>query len=179
MGDSQISGTWTHLVRQLHINCLELKVVLALRHWVSVLWGHQVLIATDNTTVVSYINKQGGTHSLVMSSSGSLYVAAGSGHSSQSQAHPRLFERDNGPPIQTQSADSDRVESKFRDCQSDFLILGNSTIPAYFSSCLRFWSLKHWMLCLRSGRGDQCTCFHRFLCSTRSFRSYVPPRQQK
>ena len=44
MGDSQISGTWTHLDRQLNINCLELKaVVLALRHWVSVLWGHQVL----------------------------------------------------------------------------------------------------------------------------------------
>ena len=31
---------------------------------------------------------------LVSSSSGSLYVATSSGHSSQSQAHPRLFERD-------------------------------------------------------------------------------------
>ena len=28
------------------------------------------------------------------------------------------------------------------------------------------------MLCLRTGRGDQCTCFCRFLCSTRSFRSH-------
>ena len=67
MEDSQISGTWTRLDRQLHINCLELKVVvLALRHWVSVLRGHQVLIHMDNTTVVSYINKQGGTHSLAL-----------------------------------------------------------------------------------------------------------------
>ena len=33
-------------------------------HWVIVLHGHQVMIATDNTTVVSYFNKQGGTHSL-------------------------------------------------------------------------------------------------------------------
>ena len=64
MGDSQISGTWTHTDRKLHINCLELKaVVSALQHWAPVLQGHQVMIATDNSTVVSYINKQGGTHS--------------------------------------------------------------------------------------------------------------------
>ena len=41
-------------------------VIAALRHWVSVLQGHKVLITTDNTTVVSYINKQGGTHSLAL-----------------------------------------------------------------------------------------------------------------
>ena len=52
-----------------HINVLELKaVILTLQHWVSVLQGHDVMIATDNTTVVAYINKQrgnkqGGTHS--------------------------------------------------------------------------------------------------------------------
>ena len=45
---------------------------------------------------------------LVTSSSGSFCVPAGSGHSSQSQTHTRLFERDSGPPIQTQSADFDR-----------------------------------------------------------------------
>ena len=64
MGDSQISGTWTRTDRKLHINCLELKaVVSALKHWAPVLQGHQVMIATDNSTVVSYINKQGGTRS--------------------------------------------------------------------------------------------------------------------
>ena len=64
MGDSQILGIWTHTDRKLHINCLELKaVVCALQHWAPVLQGHQVMIATDNSTVVSYINKQGGTHS--------------------------------------------------------------------------------------------------------------------
>ena len=64
MGDSQVSGSWTCLDRQLHINGLELKAVpFTLRHWVSVLRGHQVLIASDNTTEVFYINKQGGTHS--------------------------------------------------------------------------------------------------------------------
>ena len=65
MGDSQISDTWTRSDRQLI--CLELKaVVSALRHWVSVFLGHQGLTARDNTTVVSYINKQGGTHSLTL-----------------------------------------------------------------------------------------------------------------
>ena len=63
MGDSQISGTWTSLDRELHINCLELKAVgAALHQWASVLQGHQVTIAMDNLTV-SYINKQGGTRS--------------------------------------------------------------------------------------------------------------------
>ena len=65
MGDSQISGTWTRLDRKLHINCLELKaVVAALHHWAAVLQGHQVMVATDSSsTVVSYINKQGGARS--------------------------------------------------------------------------------------------------------------------
>ena len=64
MGDSQISGTWTCTDRKLHINCLELKAVAsALKHWAPVLQGHQVMIATDNSIVISYINKQGGTRS--------------------------------------------------------------------------------------------------------------------
>ena len=64
MGDSKISGIWTCIDRKLHINCLELKAVTcALQHWAPLLQGHQVMIATDNSTVVSYINKQGGTRS--------------------------------------------------------------------------------------------------------------------
>ena len=67
MGDSQISGTWTPLDRELHIICLELKAVgAALHHCSSVLQGHQVMIATDNSTAVSYINKQGGTRSYTL-----------------------------------------------------------------------------------------------------------------
>ena len=63
MGDSQIWATWTRTDCKLHINCLEIKAVIrALQHWAPVLQGHQVMIATDNSTVVSYINKQGGTH---------------------------------------------------------------------------------------------------------------------
>ena len=57
MGDSKVSGFWTRIDRKLHINCR------ALQHWAPLLQGHQVMIATDNSTVVSYINKQGGTRS--------------------------------------------------------------------------------------------------------------------
>ena len=61
---NKISGIWTRIDRKLHINCLELKAVTcALQHWAPLLQGHQVMIATDNSTVVSYINKQGGTRS--------------------------------------------------------------------------------------------------------------------
>ena len=71
MGDSQIAGVWTRLERKLHIYVLGLKaLILALHHWAAALQGHHVLIATDNTTVIAYINKQGGTHS-------HLLVAAG------------------------------------------------------------------------------------------------------
>ena len=38
-------------------------VIFALQHWAPLLQGLQVMIATDNSTVVSYINKQGGTRS--------------------------------------------------------------------------------------------------------------------
>ena len=64
---SKISGTWTLSDPKLHINCLEFKAVtFALQHWAPLLQGHQVMIATENATVVSYINKQGGTRSLTL-----------------------------------------------------------------------------------------------------------------
>ena len=51
----------------LHINVLELKAVfLALRHFKDQCQDQTVLVATDNSTVVAYINKQGGTHSAEM-----------------------------------------------------------------------------------------------------------------
>jgi ribonuclease HI len=64
MNDMELSGTWTQQEASLHINCLELKAVInALKAWIPHVKGLQVMVATDNTSVVSYINKQGGTHS--------------------------------------------------------------------------------------------------------------------
>jgi ribonuclease HI len=57
-------GRWSNLERSLHINILELKAVLhAVKAFAKFLINKPVQIATDNTTVVAYINKQGGTHS--------------------------------------------------------------------------------------------------------------------
>ena len=54
-------GTWSLKESKLHINYLELKAVfLALKEFQDLCLNKIVLIATDNTTVVSYINKEGG-----------------------------------------------------------------------------------------------------------------------
>ena len=58
----EVSGVWSTNERTLHINNLELRaVVLALKHWERVVIGKTILVASDNSTVVAYINKQGGT----------------------------------------------------------------------------------------------------------------------
>ena len=56
-------GLWSDRIKRLHINVLELKAVsLALRDFKDQCQNQTVLVATDNSTVVAYINKQGGTH---------------------------------------------------------------------------------------------------------------------
>ncbi|KAI2645714.1 ORF V: Enzymatic polyprotein [Labeo rohita] len=58
------SGRWTESERTWHINRLELRVVfLALQSFITQVQGHHVLIRTDNMSVVSYINCQGGVRS--------------------------------------------------------------------------------------------------------------------
>ena len=83
-GDSQIASVWTRSERELHISVLELRaVILALHHWATVLQGRHVLIATDNATVVAYINKQDPFQPPVAAGSGSVSVATDSGHNSK------------------------------------------------------------------------------------------------
>ena len=54
-------GTWSLPERKLHINHLELKAVfLALKEFQDLCCNNTVMVATDNTTVVAYINKDGG-----------------------------------------------------------------------------------------------------------------------
>ena len=64
---------------------------------------------------------------LVAPSSGAFYVVTSSEHSSPSKTHSRLSERDSRPPISSQSADNDRVESPSRNRESNFRILGDSS----------------------------------------------------
>ena len=57
-------GSWLVPESKLHINFLELKAVfLALKEFQDLCVGQIVLVATDNTKVVSYINKDGGMKS--------------------------------------------------------------------------------------------------------------------
>ena len=64
LGDFTARGVWSPLEGRLHINFLEMKaVLLALRQLEHLCKDQIVLVATDNTTVVSYINKQGGMRS--------------------------------------------------------------------------------------------------------------------
>ncbi len=57
-------GTWMEAQRGWHINRLELLAVfLALQHFSRLLNGRHVLVRTENTTVVSYLNHQGGIRS--------------------------------------------------------------------------------------------------------------------
>ncbi len=62
------SGLWTGPRPLWHINCLELWAVhLALRQFQPLLLGKHVLVRTDNTAAVSYINRLGGIRSHRMS----------------------------------------------------------------------------------------------------------------
>ena len=130
MVDSQIAGVWTHSERKIHINVLELRaVILALHHRVTVLQGHHFFIATDNTTVVAYINKQGGDPfpPSVAAGSGSVSVATDLGHNSKSQTHSGLPKCDSRPLVSAEPANHDRVESPTQSRESDFQTVGNSS----------------------------------------------------
>ncbi|KAL0182109.1 hypothetical protein M9458_021484, partial [Cirrhinus mrigala] len=62
------SGSWTGPRLLWHINCLELlAVLLALRRFLPMLRHKHVLVHTDNTATVAYINRQGGLRSRRMS----------------------------------------------------------------------------------------------------------------
>ena len=57
-------GRWSEDQSQLHINMLEkMAIHFALIKALKYIHHSCVMISADNTTVVSYINKQGGTHS--------------------------------------------------------------------------------------------------------------------
>ena len=67
LDQSSTRGLWSSQEKRLHINVLELKAVsLALQHFMDQCQNQTVLVATDNSTVVAYINKQRGTHSAEM-----------------------------------------------------------------------------------------------------------------
>ena len=62
--DIQLSGTWSANIARHHINILELSAIhLALKKLLPRLQNKMVTVCCDNMSVVSYINKGGGTRS--------------------------------------------------------------------------------------------------------------------
>ena len=60
--DQSVSGVKLEEENLLHINLLEMKaMILALQSFQEMVAGHQVTAICDNSTVVAYVNKQGGT----------------------------------------------------------------------------------------------------------------------
>ena len=192
MGDSQISGTWTHTDRKLHINCLELKAVIhALQHWAQVLQGHQVMIATDNSTVVSYINKQGGTHSptlfgltvelLLWLEAQNIIVRARYIPGCLNMIADHLS-RPNQPIATEWSLHPEIVRRIFRVWGTPevdmFATVSNSHFPRFMSPIPEPRALAVDALS-QEGRGGQCTCSPFFPCSTKSFRNFDPLRRQR
>jgi hypothetical protein len=62
--DLSTKGTWSQEEFKMSINILELKaVLLGVKHFRSQLNNQRVYLFSDNSTVVTYIRKQGVTHS--------------------------------------------------------------------------------------------------------------------
>ena len=60
--DQNVSGVWSDQEKLLHINLLEMKALfLALQAFQEDVSGRHVTTMCDNSTVVAYVNKQGGT----------------------------------------------------------------------------------------------------------------------
>ena len=83
------------------------------------------MIATDNTTVVAYINKQGGTHSHTL-----LYLAVDLFLRQQTQdvairARSKR-DRSSGPPILAEPAHNNRVKAALQNSDPDLRDVGNS-----------------------------------------------------
>ncbi len=76
-----VRGRWSQALQRLHINFLELSAVfLSLKHFLPFLSGQHVLVRTDNTTTVAYINRQGGLRSPVLHTLARKLILWGSVH---------------------------------------------------------------------------------------------------
>ena len=114
-----LSDLYTCLKRRLHMNYLELKVVfLALKEFQDLHSNKVILIVTDTTTVIAYINKEGGMRSGPLCALLTWYsrkqVALKEG-----LTHSRLAECGGRQAIQAEPDISDRMVSPSRGFSVD------------------------------------------------------------
>ena len=114
-------GLWSDWEKRLHISVLELKAVsLALRDFKDQCQNQTVLVATDNSTVVAYINKQRGTHSAEMCAPVENHDLVPSlPHNIESQAHSRVPECDGRSTLQVQPSAVNKMVSAPTGVQTD------------------------------------------------------------
>ena len=119
-------GTWSLPESKLHINHLELKAVfLALKEFRTLCCNKTVLIATDNTTVVAYIKKEGGDEvglSVCPTVENPVLVYQ-TADNSQGMSHPRLAECDSRQAIQSWPDHSNRVVTSSKSVPSYMLLV--------------------------------------------------------
>ena len=150
-------GTWSLPESKLHINYLELKAVfLALKEFQDLCADKLVLVATDNTTVVSYINKEGGMRSgTLCSAMEDLDLVYQTSSNSKSPTHSGLVERGSRQAIPDGPDHSNRMVPPSRGFPSymqqvapnseTYLPRGSTT--SYLSLCHQYripWQLQ-WM----------------------------------
>ena len=117
-------GTWSLPESKLNINHLELKAVfLALKEFRNLVCNKTVLIATDNTTVVAYINKEGGDEFglPVCPTVENTVLVNQAASNPQGTSHPRSTERDSRQAIQAWPDHSNRVVTSSRSFSSHML----------------------------------------------------------
>ena len=116
MVDSQISGTWIRTGRKLHINCLELKAVVSALQGSSAPGppGYDRYGQFDSSFLYQQPRRDPFPHLATFDSRASSLIR-GSEHNSPSKTYSRLSERDSRPPISSESANTDRVESPPRE----------------------------------------------------------------
>ena len=116
-------GHWSLPESKLHINYLELKAVfLALREFQDLCVNNIVLVATDNTTVVAYINKEGGMRSgplcLTMENPDLVYQET---RDTESPTHSGSAERGGRQAVQIRTDHSNRVVPPSAGIRSNML----------------------------------------------------------
>ena len=156
-----------------------MAVILAHHHWVTVLQGHRILIATDNTTVVANINKRGGTHfHLLLRLVVDLFLWLQTrGHNSASQTHSGLPQCDSRPVTLAKPAYHNRVVSPPRSRESDIQTVGNSSSGHVCRSPQHASSPVYVSSSGGSSTGDRCPV-PGLACKIDVHVSTIPPAQQ-
>ena len=126
MGDSQISGTWTHTDRKLHINFfVGSSCPTALGSSAPGPPGYDRYGQFDSSFAYQQTRRDPFPHLVTFDSRASPLVR-GSEHNSPSQAYPRLSERDSRPPISSEPANINRVVPSPRDRETYLQGLGDT-----------------------------------------------------